>query len=247
MRVEVFGNDFRVSTVTRRYAKWPRLGVVVVPAGRRPRFGLGPWLRARHGIEQLHTISVTGVEWDGLTSHGDRSRAAERLRERLALSLLGRPELVVVAGFPPVDTDWHAWPRSRRDVERIVERIRSWDLPAKVVGVWVDERWGVDECVVESEEVGRHEPTPVNVLGAGVCPQWLAESVWETEGGRLKETREPAVAAGKHRTQRRTRHADSDHGPWTAGHSKAGQGTPSRDAVVGLPRLRSGPAGLAHA
>ena len=65
----------------------------------------------------------------------------------------------------------------------------------KVVGVWVNEHGGFDECLVESEEVESHEPAEVSVNGAGVSPQWLAETVWETEGGRLKESRQPAVAA----------------------------------------------------
>jgi hypothetical protein len=73
------------------------------------------------------------------------THAAERLKERLALSLLGRPEVVVVAGYPPADTLPQVTPRSPQDVGRIAEHIRSWALPVEVVGVWVRERWEADE------------------------------------------------------------------------------------------------------
>jgi hypothetical protein len=45
----------------------------------------------------------------------------------------------------------------------------------------------------------------ISVPGAGVSPQWLAETVWETEGGRLKESRKPAAPAERPRIQRRHR------------------------------------------
>jgi hypothetical protein len=226
-------------------AKQPRLAVVVSPAGRRPRLGLGPWLRTRYGIEQLQMISVSGVEWVGLASDSEGAYPVDRLRHRLALSLLGRPELIVVAGHPPLDDVWQAWPRSRWDVERIVERIRSWDLPVEVIGMWVNERWDADECLVESEAVETHARGDVAVLsGRGECPQWLAERVWEDEGGRLKHPGYPVVTAGKHPTARRNRHVVSDFGRHATGHAKARQGTPPRDPVGGLPGLRSHPARL---
>ena len=247
MRVELFGDNFRVLAATRRYAKRPRLGVVIVPAGGRPPLRLGPWLQARYGVEQLQRISLTGVEWDGLASGPESSAAAERLRDRLTLALLCRPELVVVAGSPAVDTVRHGGPRSRQDVERIAERIRSWNLPVAVVGMWVEERSNAEARLMRSEEGERHEPAEVSVLGAGVSAQWLAESVWETEGGRLKETREPAVATKRRPTHRSTRPAGSDDGGRPAGDSNVGRRAPSRRAVGGLPRLRSHPAWLTRA
>jgi hypothetical protein len=45
----------------------------------------------------------------------------------------------------------------------------------------------------------------ISAHDAGVSPQWLAETVWETEGGRLKESRRPATTTERPRIQRRHR------------------------------------------
>jgi hypothetical protein len=202
--------------------------------------GLGPWLRTRYGIEQVQTISVTGVEWDGLAAEREKTHAAERLKDRLSLALLGQPELFVVAGHSAFERRWHSWPRSRRDIERIAQRIKSWDLPTEVVGVWMNERWDVDECVVESEELQTR-------ASGGVCPLWLAESAWENEGGRLKQGKASSKRALNHRIKRRSRNVVCDNYEHAAGHAKASQGAPSRDPHRGLSRLRPHPSRLAHA
>jgi hypothetical protein len=223
-----------------RAAARPRLATLIAPAGQRTRVGLGPWLRARYGIEQVQTISVSAVEWNGLAAERERPHAAERLRDRLSLALLGQPELLLVAGHPSVERRWPSWPRSPRHVERIVQRIKSWELPAEVVGVWMNERWDVDECVVEPEELQTR-------ASGGVCPLRLAESAWENEGGRLKQGQAPSTRALKHRLKRRSRNVVCDNYKHAAGHAKASQGAPSRDPDRGLSRLRPRPSRLAHA
>jgi hypothetical protein len=83
--------------------------------------------------------------------------------------------------------------------------------------------------------------------GNAARPHLLAECVWENEGGGLKHSRRLArPAGGRHRTTRRSRHDVSDHGRHNADHPKAGQGSPPRDAIRGLPGLRPNPARLAR-
>jgi hypothetical protein len=238
MRVEVIANEFMRERTAR--AKRPRLALVITPAGQPPRVGPALWLRTRYGVEQVQTINLTRVEWDGLAMDRENTHAAERLKDRLSLSLLGRPELLVVAGHRSFDKRWHSWQRSPRDVERIVGRISSWELPVEVVGAWLNERRDADERLVESEESGTR-------ASGDRCPLWLAESAWENEGGRLRHGGAPAKTPHKHHMTRRIRHVVSDNHQHAAGYAERGEGQSPRRTHRALPRLRPDSSRLARA
>jgi hypothetical protein len=133
--------------------------VVVLPSDARPRLSLIPWLRTRYGIAQVHTVSLAWPEWDALVAGDIDSPHLRRFKDRLALAQLCRPEAVVVVGGAVPQPSRDERPQARREVERVVSQIRAWGLPLEVIGVWVNEHWGADDCLIESEELPRLQRT----------------------------------------------------------------------------------------
>lgn len=114
----------------------PPMAVVIVPSGHWPRAALRRWLREHYGIEQIQTLRLAAVEWDGLASRAANPIAADRIGSRLALCLLGRPAMVVVFGHEAANELRGTGPRSRQELWRVVRRLRTWQLPVPVMGVW---------------------------------------------------------------------------------------------------------------
>jgi hypothetical protein len=120
-----------------------------------------------------------------------------------------------------------------------------------VVGVWVNERsTNADDSIFESEELDAHVQPPLSVFrngGDGVSSQWLAETAWENEGGRVKRVPKPSPPSGIHQKPRRKRHVVSHYRRDAAERPKAERRRSSRDATAGVSRLRSYLARLARA
>jgi hypothetical protein len=152
----------RVTTARRNGATPSAYAVVVLPSDARPRLSLIPWLRTRYGIEQVHTVSLTWPEWDALVAGDIDSRHLKRFKDRLALAQLCRPDTVVVVGGAVPQPSRDEPPQARREVERVVRQILAWGMPLEVIGVWVNEHWGADDCLIESEEL----PLPARIDGA---------------------------------------------------------------------------------
>ena len=131
----------------------PRLAVVILPADSPPRLSLTPWLRARYGIEQVQNLTLSWVEWDALVTGDLASPHLTRFKERLALAQPGQPEAIVVVGGAVPQSSRDERPQARREIERVVDHVRSWNLPIEVIGVWVNEHWTSDDCLIESEEL----------------------------------------------------------------------------------------------
>jgi hypothetical protein len=191
----------RTISATSRTTAPPCLAVVIKPSGGRSRLGLRPWLRARYGIEEIQSITLSRDAWRQLASD-ESEEVAPTLTDRLALSLLCMPELVVVSGTGGRARSGDQLRISRAEVERVVRRIRSLRLSAEVVGVWTAERWDAAASLVESEEVGQ-APAPGNAAAgnradpclpvfSGDVLQRLAERIWEDDGGRIES--EPGAA-----------------------------------------------------
>ena len=146
----------RVGDGGRRYA------VVLVPRDVRPRLSLVPWLRARYGIEQVQTISLSWREWDALVAGDVHAPHLRRFKDRLALAQLCHPEAIIVAGGaaqrPACDDAHDERPQARHEVEDVVCHIRGLGLPVDVIGVWVNEHWTADDCLIESEELPLSSP-----------------------------------------------------------------------------------------
>jgi hypothetical protein len=151
-RYVAVGNDLAVATPSGR-ATPRRYAVLIVPFDAWPRLSLIPWLRSRHGIGQVQTISLSRLEWDALGSGELDSPHLKRLRERLALAQLSLPDAIVVAGGAAPQSSWEKRPQARVELERALNTVRLLGLPVEVIGLWVNEQWRPDDCLIESEEL----------------------------------------------------------------------------------------------
>ena len=80
--------------------KPPRLAVMILPADARElRAGLRRRLRARHGIDQFQYVTLMPAEWDAIIRRRDDVPEVKRLRDRLAIAMLGRANLIAVVGY----------------------------------------------------------------------------------------------------------------------------------------------------
>ena len=130
-----------------------RYAVVIVPSDAWPRLSLIPWLRTRYGIDQVQTVSLGWSEWNALVAGEMDSPHLKRLKDRLALAQLSRPDAIVVVGGAVSQPSSDERPQARPEVERVVDNVRSLGLPIEVIGVWVNEHWTSDDCLIESEEL----------------------------------------------------------------------------------------------
>ena len=229
-------------------AAQPRLAIVVRHSGSRSRLSLRPWLRARYGIDEVQSITLSRGAWSDL-AYDELGEVDAGLRDRLALALLGKPDLIVVLGHQSPRDSGAGRPTSREEVERVVERVRSLRVSTEVLGVWTNEDWDAASCLVESEELGLRR-YPKGDAGSdeaiacfsvfrGDVPQWLAERVWEDDGGRVGHERQ-RPAARRHQAPWRQTHVAHRRG-LSASHSRVSdQWHPGTDRAV--PGLRPDPA-----
>lgn len=139
----------------------PRLALVIERSMLPRRLSLIPWLRAKYGIEQVGRISLPTSLWQAA---GKGSGLADSLRERLALSLMCWPELIVVLGRAGSGDQPAEAVAEQQRVRRIVEQLRDWNVPVETVGLWIAESWQ-PECHVESMELARFIPDEELVQG----------------------------------------------------------------------------------
>jgi hypothetical protein len=146
-----------------------RYGLAIMAADARPRLSLTPWLRTRYGLEQLQTVLLDWPEWDALVAGELDSPHLRRIKDRLALAQLCCPQAIVVVGGAVRQASYDERPQARSEVKRIVVNVQSFGLPIDVIGVWVNERWMSEECLIESEELSlATEPANEKELYAGL-------------------------------------------------------------------------------
>jgi hypothetical protein len=162
-RYGAVGNNGAVSTPP-GHAAPSRYAVLIVPFDAWPRLSPIPWLRTRYGIGQVQTISLSRLEWDALGRGDLGSPHLTRLKDRLALAQLSLPDAVVVAGGAAPHASWEQRPQARVELERALDGVRSLGLPVEVIGLWVNEHWTPDDCLIESEEL---PPPTANVDDSG--------------------------------------------------------------------------------
>jgi len=103
------------------------------------------WFKIRNGIDFTDTITEAGpvkalAEGDGPT--------VESIKNRLSISVnKHHSQLIAVVGHH----DCAGNPVSKEiqlgQIEKAVEKVRSWWPGIRVVGLWVNEMWTVDEIV----------------------------------------------------------------------------------------------------
>ena len=131
----------------------PRLAVVVERRGPSSASSAAAWLRDNFDVEQLGRLTVSDPVWEA-AADADHE-LLESLRDRLALSLLGRPMLVVILGSAAgrsaaaVDSV-----REQARVRALARVIGECTLPVDVIGLWIDGD-GEPQQVTQSSEVAR--------------------------------------------------------------------------------------------
>ncbi len=99
------------------------------------------WIRENHGVEFVDVISEPGCD---LTLSGP-SDAESHLKSKVEISINAhKSRLVFVSGHHecaanPVSRDEHIG-----HIQKAVERVDSWKLPVRVVGLWVNDSWSVE-------------------------------------------------------------------------------------------------------
>lgn len=110
---------------------------------------IAKWLKENLKVEYVDTVTEPGP--DGLLAN-DISDLVSSIKARVLISVEkhGSDTVAVVAHHDcaghPVPKDQHL-----KDLEKAVEVIRSWQLPIRILGFWVNEDW-VPELLIDISE-----------------------------------------------------------------------------------------------
>lgn len=102
---------------------------------------ISEWIKKNHGVDFVDVLSAPGCD----LALSDQSDAESRLRAEAMISVNAhKSELIFVSGHHecaanPVTREEHL-----EHIRRAVARVSSWNLPVKVIGLWVNESWNVD-------------------------------------------------------------------------------------------------------
>lgn len=106
------------------------------------------WVRQRFGVDHVDLVTRPGADGTLSTCPGT---TCEDLHSALEVSVGAHDaRVIVVAGHDdcaahPVSEQEH-----RRDIDRSVAQIESWQLGPAVLGVWIDEQGEVSELTAQS-------------------------------------------------------------------------------------------------
>lgn len=99
------------------------------------------WMKENFGLDYVDLITELGM--DKVLSQGDWFEI-ERLKEKVLISITAHSSnIVAVVGHydcaaNPVSDGEHF-----RDIAESIYVVKSWGLPVRVLGLWVDEHWHV--------------------------------------------------------------------------------------------------------
>jgi len=102
---------------------------------------ISKWIKENHGVEFVDVVSEPGCD---LTLSGP-SDAEAGMKAKVEISINAhKSKLVFVSGHHecaanPVSKEEHI-----AHIKKAVERVNSWNLPVRVIGLWVNDSWTVD-------------------------------------------------------------------------------------------------------
>jgi len=97
------------------------------------------WLQSNYGVKYVDTITEPGI--DKLFFD---SAKAEQIKSKVLISVnKHNSDVILVTGHfdcagNPVSKEEHV-----EQIKNAVSVIKSWNLPVKVIGAWVDDNWQV--------------------------------------------------------------------------------------------------------
>jgi carbonic anhydrase len=102
---------------------------------------LNKWIKKNHSVDYVDTITEPGVE-KKITENID----IDSIKSKTEISIFKhKSNLIIVSGHHdcagnPVSKEQHV-----DQIRKSIEIISSWKYPAKVLGVWVNEQWEIDQ------------------------------------------------------------------------------------------------------
>ena len=102
---------------------------------------LNEWIKKNHSADYVDTITEPGVE-KRITENID----LEKIKAKAEISIFKhKSDLVVVSAHHdcagnPVSKEEHI-----AQVRKSMETIESWNFPVKVLGVWVNDQWEIEQ------------------------------------------------------------------------------------------------------
>lgn len=119
-----------------------KFGTVINCMDGRTQLPVNEWMRKEYHLDFVDTITEPGP--DKMLAEND-PETVPSIRKRVAISVEkhGSGIVAVVAHHDcagnPVPKDEHI-----KQVHKAIDLINSWNLPVKVIGVWVNENWKVE-------------------------------------------------------------------------------------------------------
>ena len=102
---------------------------------------LNEWIKKNHSADYVDTITEPGVE-KKITENMD----LEKIKAKAEISIFKHnSDLVVVSAHHdcagnPVSKEEHI-----AQVKKSMETVESWNFPVKVLGVWVNDQWEIEQ------------------------------------------------------------------------------------------------------
>ena len=111
------------------------------------------WVRLHGLVEHVDMVTVPGADQVLGAGPADRADRIARVREDVTLSVRAHhSEVVAIAGHQGCA----AYPVSREEhiaaVRAAARVVRGWGLPARVVGLWVNDAWVAEEVYDSAAE-----------------------------------------------------------------------------------------------
>jgi len=102
---------------------------------------LGDWIKKNHSVDYVDTITEPGVE-KKIAENIDVGQI--KLKAEISI-YKHKSDMIVVSGHHdcagnPVSKEEHVG-----QIKRSVGIIESWNFPAKVLGVWVNDQWEIEQ------------------------------------------------------------------------------------------------------
>lgn len=107
----------------------------------RTQLPLAKWMKEKHSLDYIDMITEPGV--DKVLS--ESSEKVEAIKAKVMISVNAhKSNIVVIAGHHdcagnPVSKEEH-----EKQIKKSVENIRAWNLPVKVIGAWINDKWEVE-------------------------------------------------------------------------------------------------------
>ena len=107
----------------------------------RTQYPVSEWIKANHSIDYVDTITEPGCD-NVMQSGGEK---IEQIKSKVLISINAHGStIIVVAGHHdcagnPVSKEEHF-----SHIKNSVKVIKSWNLPVKVFGLWVNDQWQIE-------------------------------------------------------------------------------------------------------